>query len=170
MNHLTDSEILSASCRDMDIEIFYVDETDHRNRKAIKSAKAICQQCPIRFRCLEIAIANEEFGIWGGTTERDRKRMMRNHASKKALNFSREQVLAGNRTAALNSATKAAQKMNEEFSKKEIGDNVPEITRKLIILRLENPTASFTQLGLLMSPPLTKNQVAGKLRRALSHG
>jgi hypothetical protein len=42
-------------------------------RQAIKVAKALCAECPIRQQCLEYAVeANEEWGIWGGLTPRER--------------------------------------------------------------------------------------------------
>jgi hypothetical protein len=41
-----------------------------------KEAKAICAECPYKVRCLEYALKNHEQGIWGGTTERDRRRIM----------------------------------------------------------------------------------------------
>jgi WhiB family redox-sensing transcriptional regulator len=37
-------------------------------------AKRICRNCEVQQQCLEFALANnEEFGIWGGTTERERR-------------------------------------------------------------------------------------------------
>ena len=37
-----------------------------------KEAKAICDECPYKVRCLEYALKNYETGIWGGTTDRQR--------------------------------------------------------------------------------------------------
>lgn len=37
-------------------------------------AKDLCAECPLLYTCREYALeANEEFGIWGGLTARDRK-------------------------------------------------------------------------------------------------
>lgn len=42
-------------------------------RQAIKVAKSLCAECPIRRDCLEYAVeAQEEWGIWGGLTSRER--------------------------------------------------------------------------------------------------
>lgn len=41
-----------------------------------REAKAICGECPYKARCLEFALKNHEQGIWGGTTERDRKKLI----------------------------------------------------------------------------------------------
>ncbi len=45
---------------------------------ATAPAKAICAGCPVREACLEAALANgETHGIWGGTSERERRRLRR---------------------------------------------------------------------------------------------
>ena len=39
-------------------------------------AKAICAGCPVRAECLDYALSHgERVGIWGGTSERERRRM-----------------------------------------------------------------------------------------------
>jgi hypothetical protein len=40
-----------------------------------KEAKAICAECPYKKACLKYAMDHSEIGIWGGTTELERKRM-----------------------------------------------------------------------------------------------
>lgn len=41
-----------------------------------REAKMICSSCPYQMRCLEYAIKHpEEQGIWGGTTEYERRRI-----------------------------------------------------------------------------------------------
>lgn len=43
-----------------------------------RHAKAICAECPVRQTCLEHALANgERFGVWGGTSERERRRLLK---------------------------------------------------------------------------------------------
>jgi WhiB family redox-sensing transcriptional regulator len=43
-----------------------------------KATKAVCDTCLVRAECLEYAIVNEEkFGIWGGTSERQRRQLRR---------------------------------------------------------------------------------------------
>ncbi|MGH2729839.1 MAG: WhiB family transcriptional regulator [Actinomycetota bacterium] len=42
-------------------------------------AKRICADCPVRRQCLEYAMeAPVDHGIWGGLTERERRRWRRN--------------------------------------------------------------------------------------------
>lgn len=43
-----------------------------------KDAKQVCRACEVRAECLEYALQNRiEFGIWGGTSEMDRRAMRR---------------------------------------------------------------------------------------------
>jgi WhiB family transcriptional regulator, redox-sensing transcriptional regulator len=62
----------NASCRGLDPELFYAE-----GGAAIAKAKSICVACPLRMKCLEWAIAREEFGVWGGTTARERAAIRR---------------------------------------------------------------------------------------------
>jgi WhiB family redox-sensing transcriptional regulator len=41
-----------------------------------KAARALCSECCVKAECLEYALENREgFGIWGGTSERDRRKL-----------------------------------------------------------------------------------------------
>jgi WhiB family transcriptional regulator, redox-sensing transcriptional regulator len=43
-----------------------------------REAKRICASCDVRDECLEYALANDErFGIWGGLSERERRKLKR---------------------------------------------------------------------------------------------
>ena len=60
------------------IDLFYADETDQPEDVAL--AKSICTNCPVVDDCLSLNI-DEQYGIWGNTTERERRilrREMRN--------------------------------------------------------------------------------------------
>ena len=62
-----------AACRGIDPDIFYPASEEEADE-----AKAICAVCPVREACLEYALANRERdGVWGGATERERRRMIR---------------------------------------------------------------------------------------------
>jgi WhiB family redox-sensing transcriptional regulator len=38
----------------------------------------VCHGCDVRISCLEHALASrEKVGVWGGTTERERRRLIR---------------------------------------------------------------------------------------------
>ncbi len=41
-------------------------------------AQAVCEGCPVRWPCLDYALADESLdGVWGGTTTKERKRLRR---------------------------------------------------------------------------------------------
>ncbi len=50
-----------------------------------REAKEVCRGCVVREDCLEYALANgEKFGIWGGMSERERRRIRRQRALARA--------------------------------------------------------------------------------------
>src|SRR5690606_12113003 len=59
-----------GSCRTPDAPtwMFFPGRGDHRT---VDAAKAVCATCPVQAECLDAALANDEPGIWGGTTARD---------------------------------------------------------------------------------------------------
>jgi WhiB family transcriptional regulator, redox-sensing transcriptional regulator len=64
-----------ARCRGIDPEVFYPVSDDE---DAAEEAKEICALCPVREACLEYALAaREKHGVWGGLTERERRRVLR---------------------------------------------------------------------------------------------
>jgi len=62
-----------AACKDHDPKLWYPERRGDANHQR---AVAICQQCPARDACLEHALDhNESYGIWGGLTESQRRRV-----------------------------------------------------------------------------------------------
>ena len=62
-----------ALCAQTDPEAFFPEKGG-----STRDAKRICAQCTVRAECLEYALKNDErFGIWGGLSERERRRMRR---------------------------------------------------------------------------------------------
>lgn len=60
-----------AVCAQTDPEVFFP-EKGGRTREA----KRICRSCEVRVACLQYALDhNERFGVWGGFSERERRRM-----------------------------------------------------------------------------------------------
>lgn len=57
------------ACADLPTAMFFPGIGDHG-----RDAKAVCAECPVRTDCLEAGMA-EEFGIWGGLSERQRRRV-----------------------------------------------------------------------------------------------
>ena len=65
-----------AACRDADPELFFPFDATGPRREQIRQAKQVCQACPVRARCLDWALVRGfDFGIWGGTTEQERRVM-----------------------------------------------------------------------------------------------
>jgi WhiB family redox-sensing transcriptional regulator len=64
---------LQARCRGVDPDVFFPVSDDDA-----EPAKAICAYCPVRQACLEWALGTrEKNGVWGGLTERERRRVLR---------------------------------------------------------------------------------------------
>lgn len=61
-----------AACQDHDPAWFFPPRGGDTRR-----ALAICNDCAVRPECLAYAlVAGERFGIWGGTTQRERRRLL----------------------------------------------------------------------------------------------
>lgn len=50
----------------------------------------LCEKCKVNAECLESAIVNEELGVWGRTTLRQRKQFIKNILDKKISNLTLE--------------------------------------------------------------------------------
>ena len=62
-----------ALCSQTDPEAFFPEKGG-----STRDAKRICSTCDVRGECLEYALQNDErFGIWGGLSERERRKLKR---------------------------------------------------------------------------------------------
>lgn len=62
-----------ALCAHTDPEAFFPEKGG-----STREAKKICATCPVRDECLDYALKHDEkFGIWGGLSERERRRLKR---------------------------------------------------------------------------------------------
>lgn len=62
-----------GACHGLDPTIFFPD-----SEESAAEAKAICAGCSVRAACLEHALASrEKDGVWGGTTDKERRRIIR---------------------------------------------------------------------------------------------
>src|SRR3982074_720444 len=67
---------LKANCMGVDPDLFFPERG-----MSTREAKEVCRGCVVREDCLEYALANgEKFGIWGGLSERERRRLRRQRA------------------------------------------------------------------------------------------
>lgn len=65
-----------AACAGQPHALFF--PTGEGTERAAEQAKAICAVCPVTDECLEYALeTNQVSGIWGGTTESERKSLRR---------------------------------------------------------------------------------------------
>jgi len=70
-----ESWYLRGACRGLESSIFYPDPAEEAD---VARALAVCDRCEVRSDCLDHALFRREpTGIWGGTTERDRRRILR---------------------------------------------------------------------------------------------
>jgi WhiB family redox-sensing transcriptional regulator len=64
-----------ALCADTSFDLFFPERGE-----STWPAKRVCVDCPVRNQCLDFALDHmEKFGIWGGHSERERRRLRRLH-------------------------------------------------------------------------------------------
>ena len=69
-----------AACAELDPDIFFPERGG-----SSKAARAVCARCPVVEDCLTYALENrEEYGIWGGTSERERRGLRRHRRGRGA--------------------------------------------------------------------------------------
>jgi WhiB family redox-sensing transcriptional regulator len=62
-----------GACRSQGPDLFFPDVATASGRREEKEAVKICKECSVRPQCLSHALAHEDFGVWGGMTERQRR-------------------------------------------------------------------------------------------------
>lgn len=69
-----------ANCLGVDPDLFFPERG-----ASTREAKAVCRRCVVRTECLEYALNNaEKFGIWGGLSERERRRIRKLRAQQRS--------------------------------------------------------------------------------------
>jgi len=71
-------------CAETYPDAYFTEDVEGSDGKIVSSAyrheadaKRVCISCPARLQCLEYALKNGEMGIWGGTTENERRKIRR---------------------------------------------------------------------------------------------
>jgi len=65
--------MVEGRCRDLPPEIFFPSDG-----VGVETARHYCAECPVKHPCLEYALENHiEHGVWGGASERERRRIAR---------------------------------------------------------------------------------------------
>jgi WhiB family transcriptional regulator, redox-sensing transcriptional regulator len=63
-----------AACRTADPELFFPVSEAGPALGQVARAKAVCATCSVREKCLDYALATRQpHGVWGGTSEEDRR-------------------------------------------------------------------------------------------------
>jgi len=69
-----DAWMRDALCAQVDKHIFFPGKGES---DLIRTAKRVCARCPVRVECLGYALLWDiNFGVWGGASETDRRRML----------------------------------------------------------------------------------------------
>jgi WhiB family transcriptional regulator, redox-sensing transcriptional regulator len=72
-----------ALCAQVDPELFFPEKGG-----STREAKMVCAGCPVRPECLRFALAfDERFGIWGGLSERERRRIKHGEVAAEAADL-----------------------------------------------------------------------------------
>ena len=81
-----------AMCKDLDTQMFFP-----KRGEATTPIKLICGHCPVVKPCLEYALKRgEKFGVWGGTSERERRRIrgLRGRQERQGIKLSLTRVMS----------------------------------------------------------------------------
>ncbi len=71
--HVSEPWMAQGSCRGMDPEFFFPSDG-----AGVVAARRICARCRVQEQCLRFALAHRiDHGVWGGASERERRRMLR---------------------------------------------------------------------------------------------
>ena len=92
MSRSTEAIVIDASealCAEIDPEIWFPSTENGRVQSSYEAAgyaKSVCARCPLALACLTTALHNkEEYGIWGGATPNERKKLKTRAQAKKFL-------------------------------------------------------------------------------------
>ncbi|MCX5136976.1 WhiB family transcriptional regulator [Streptomyces sp. NBC_00340] len=79
----------SAACRSVDPDLFFPIGNTGPAVLQIQEAKAVCQGCPVREACLDWALeSGQSVGVWGGTSETERRSLARRRARRRTQDAS----------------------------------------------------------------------------------
>lgn len=163
------SEVGGVPCESAP-DLFFPEQGDTREPR---EAKALCRSCPVIGLCGEYAVRfNMTDGIWGGFTPSERKAIrnkvlhgkpaVRSRVPKRPIDPYNGSNAERSRLAGLNAVELLP------LALELVGDRVPVETRLVAEARLANPEMSLKQIGELFVPVISKDVVAGRLRRLLA--
>lgn len=75
--------MMVGSCREQPPAFFFPSDG-----VGVDRARKICANCPVKQECLEYALENRiDHGVWGGTSERERRRILKRRRAGLAANL-----------------------------------------------------------------------------------
>jgi len=82
---------IQAACRNLDPDIFFPPQGT--SSRTLAEARKYCRECPVSTQCLSYALVyRENHGIWGGLTEKERKRLRSQLRKKGLLKYKRARI------------------------------------------------------------------------------
>ena len=69
-----------GACRGLPRETLdrlFFPSTGQGNKIQMRQARQFCDNCPVKAECLDYALEHFEWGVWGGTSEKQRRNMRR---------------------------------------------------------------------------------------------
>lgn len=83
-----DEWMARGRCRDFPSDMFFP-----TSARGVAQARRVCQLCEVKDVCLEYALAyGVEHGMWGGRSERERRRMRRARREGVAVTLTRATI------------------------------------------------------------------------------
>jgi WhiB family redox-sensing transcriptional regulator len=77
MNEIDNEWMARGICRDHPPEVFFPSDG-----VGVEVAKRLCATCPVKSECLDYALEHRvDHGVWGGTSERQRRRIAKSRRS-----------------------------------------------------------------------------------------
>jgi hypothetical protein len=155
-------DMSQAICqKEKDINVFFPGEDDVYDPEVLKYAKSVCMQCPIKMECRQEGIRLDAVGVWGGLTEKERRRVSKGTDKVKLSGEALKIFKAINAERSLLAATADIPLYKKALSL--YGEGMPDDFRRVLEARIKNPTLSLTKLGDMLG--MRKDAVSGKLRR-----
>ena len=79
MNSVLDTDWMAeGNCAERPPSLFFPSDG-----VGVEVAKRVCADCPVKARCLDYALDNRiDHGVWGGTSERERRRILKSRQSR----------------------------------------------------------------------------------------
>jgi hypothetical protein len=157
-------------------DIFFPDEEEKHDKNLILLAKRFCGECSIREQCLAMAMADLELeGVWGGTTKYERRnvnRMAKRRDIEKTYKRLKEEPnikmlkSANDRRAAI-AGLEAQTRL--KLALEILGDSADPLGVEVALIRISNPEIRLKELGEMLNIPVSKDIVAGRIRRLLDN-